>query len=491
MRASLRYLVVWTTATWLLGLGCSSAPRSASERTAGSSATGRFNAAAAVETLEAAWRIVNETYYDTNLHGVDWPAVLEEFRPQAARAGSLAGLRVVIQEMLNRLGQSHMALIPRDAAEILEETEFVPAREPDRPGRPRGSARRADRSLPPGPAQAASLGAAIEGDIGLEIAVLERQIVVREVAPSSPADRAGVRPGWVLVRIDGAPVEEMFVSLGEDSNARQEKLVAWASVRRKFKGPPESVVAIEFLDDRDQKVTASIRRAPESGVPAKLGNLPTFYTRFHSERISGLDGIQIGLIRFNVWMLPVAAAFDQAIDELRACDGIILDLRGNPGGIGAMAMGIAGHFVNEPVVLGTMKTRETELRFIANPRRVTPAGRRVIPYAGPLAILVDETSLSTTEIFAAGLQASGRAAIFGQQTLGAALPALFDRLPNGDVLMHAVGDFVTPPGSRLEGAGVEPQHPVPLSRADLLSGRDRSLESASQWIARQRKKTGA
>jgi C-terminal processing protease CtpA/Prc len=70
--------------------------------------------------------------------------------------------------------------------------------------------------------------------------------------------------------------------------------------------------------------------------------------------------------------------------------------------------------------------------------------------------------------------------------MGQALPALFDRLPNGDVLIHAYGDFVTANGTRLEGRGVVPDVAVPLRREELLAGRDAPLEAALQWIETSR-----
>jgi carboxyl-terminal processing protease len=80
------------------------------------------------------------------------------------------------------------------------------------------------------------------------------------------------------------------------------------------------------------------------------------------------------------------------------------------------------------------------------------------------------------------MQSIGRARVFGQTSMGQALPALFDRLPNGDVLIHAYGDFVTADGTRLEGRGVIPDQTVPLRREDLLAGRDRTREAALAWI---------
>jgi carboxyl-terminal processing protease len=175
------------------------------------------------------------------------------------------------------------------------------------------------------------------------------------------------------------------------------------------------------------------------------------------------------------------------MDEYRGADGIVIDLRGNPGGLAAMIMGLAGHFVNERATLGVMNTRQGEMRFPANPRLVNAAGERVEPFTGPVAILVDGMTGSASECFSGGLQSIGRARIFGQTTMGQALPALFDRLPNGDVLIHAWGDFVTGTGVRIEGRGVVPDEPVALTREALLAGRDATLEGALAWIDRERK----
>jgi carboxyl-terminal processing protease len=174
------------------------------------------------------------------------------------------------------------------------------------------------------------------------------------------------------------------------------------------------------------------------------------------------------------------------MDEFRELDGVVLDLRGNPGGLGALAMGVGGHFLDGGESLGTMRTRDTVLRFVTNPQRVSQSGVRVSPYAGPLAILLDPLSGSTSEIFAAGMQSLGRARIFGERSAGQALPAMITLLPNGDRLMHAVADFVAPDGERLESAGVQPDMEVVLRRDALLDGEDSVLDAAFDWIRIQR-----
>jgi carboxyl-terminal processing protease len=268
----------------------------------------------------------------------------------------------------------------------------------------------------------------------------------------------------------------------EADNERLQKVEAWRIAQTRLRGPAGSSVEVTFEDGQGTPVKVSLQRRTESGSPVTVGSLPTMYVRVEHKQKSTPSGGAAGVIKFNVWMTTVDAEFQQAMDQFRRADGIIIDLRGNPGGLAAMLMGISGHFLTERVALGVMKTRDNELRFVSNPRLVTANGERVQPFAGPLAILVDSMSGSASECFAGGMQSIGRARIFGQTSMGQALPALFDRLPNGDVLIHAYGDFVTATGTRLEGKGVVPDDPVPLARADLLAGRDRTMEAALAWI---------
>ena len=141
------------------------------------------------------------------------------------------------------------------------------------------------------------------------------------------------------------------------------------------------------------------------------------FVRVESESLKTPAGRTAGFIAFNVWMTAVDAPFQDAVDRFRTADGIIVDLRGNPGGLAAMLMGISGHFFSERTSLGVMKTRDNELRFTANPRLVSARGERVPPYAGSVAILVDSMSGSASECFTGGMQSLGRAshAALGEQ----------------------------------------------------------------------------
>ena len=175
----------------------------------------------------------------------------------------------------------------------------------------------------------------------------------------------------------------------------------------------------------------------------------------------------------------VMKSFGEAVESCEKCDGFIVDLRGNPGGIGIMAMGMAGWFIDKPGQrLGTLYMRDSTLKFVVNPRLNT--------FSGPLAILVDGTSASTSEIMAEGLKDLGRARIFGTRTAAAALPSVFEKLPNGDGFQYAIANYISEGGKPLEGLGVTPDVETPLTREALLAGKDPALDAAIAWIEHRR-----
>jgi carboxyl-terminal processing protease len=401
------------------------------------------------DTFDAAWKIIRDSHFDPSMSGLDWQAVRTELGPRAAGARSDAELRDVIREMLGRLGLSHFALIPSGAD----------------PG---------------------GVASDLSGDPGFDVRLIGQELVVTQVDPKGGAAAVGVRPGWRLMSIDSMPVAELLSRLPTSMPDRLRHVEAWRAVENRIRGPQGSRAALMF-DDGTRDVGLSVERRAEPGQPATVGNLPTMFVRVEEHEKRTPAGARVGVIGFNVWMPAVDPLVARAVDRFRTADAIVIDLRGNPGGLAAMIMGISGHFLTERKPLGTMKTRDSELRFAANPRLVNAAGQRVEPYAGPVAILVDGMTGSASECFAGGLQSLGRARVFGQTSMGQALPAFFDRLPNGDILIHATGDFVTATGTRLEGHGVIPDEPVTLTRPDLLAGKDPTLGAALAWVDRARR----
>jgi len=143
-----------------------------------------------------------------------------------------------------------------------------------------------------------------------------------------------------------------------------------------------------------------------------------------------------------------------------------------------MAMGLAGWFTSQSGLrLGTMYMRTGSIKFAVFPRPE--------PFRGPLAILVDGCSASTSEIFAGGMQDLKRARVFGAHTAGAALPSHFERLPNGDGFQYAIANYISEGGKPLEGIGVTPDEEVRVTRRQLLDGQDPVLDAAVSWMNRQ------
>jgi carboxyl-terminal processing protease len=399
-----------------------------------------------VETFDEAWRIIRDSHFDKTLNGLDWDALAKELRPKAAAAKTAGELRAVIRDMLGRLGQSHFALLPATAD------------------------------------SAADIPRDSSGTPGFDVRLLGNDLIVTTVDPKGGGAAAGVHAGWKVQSIDGAAVSSLMAELPESLAPRLRAVEGWRVAHNRLHGPSGSRAMITFDDGAGQSRRLDVERRFEDGEPVTVGNLPTMFVRVRSEAVKTPAGRTAGVIGFNVWMTAVDPLFQQAIDQFRSSAGIVVDLRGNPGGLAAMMMGLSGHFIDERKTLGVMKTRDNELRFVVNPRRVSARGERVQPFDGPVAILVDSMSGSASECFAGGMQSLGRVRVFGQPSMGQALPALFARLPNGDVLIHAFGDFVTSDGTRLEGRGVIPDEIVPLDPAQLLAGHDRPLEAALAWF---------
>jgi carboxyl-terminal processing protease len=320
------------------------------------------------------------------------------------------------------------------------------------------------------------------GTLGMHVRYHGRDLLVTRVEPDLPAARAGVKPGWILKRIASTKTTDLKQKTPKKLDDRRRDFLAWRAASKKLSGTPGTMVELEFADGKNKTVTLSLPRTVAQGEPIQFGTLPVLYAHLDHESLRTASGREVGLVRFNIWMLPTAIAFNKAIDEHREKAGLVIDLRGNVGGMVGMIIGTAGHFTTNSIILGTLLARDNTLKLPANPRFVNTAGKRVQPFAGPVAVLADEITASASEVFTGGLQENGRVRVFGRTTAGQALPAVYNQLPNGDALYHPVADLVTGKGLRFEGRGVVPDEPIDLHRAALLAGRDEALERALHWI---------
>ena len=403
-----------------------------------------------LETFDLVWRTVKEKHFDEKLSGEEWDRIGAKYRQLVGEVSSESALNHLLQRMLAELGQSHFnILVSSGQGEIGEQLE--------------------DHS-------SSLLSWA---GVGIELRLIDDEAVVVGVMPGSPAARAAIRPGFVLQQIDGHPVRRLSgpIELYDNANHRtvQHRFRQVRLLQNLLDGRPGSTVRLVCLDrdDRERRYLL-IREAPRGVIAPGFGNFPPVLVSFESRRI----GDDIGYLRFNIFspvqMENIRRAIREFSEPERWVAGLIIDLRGNPGGMGAMANGLAGLLSDRPGSLGTMNMRTSHMNFAYFPQ----------PHAwlGPVAVLIDGLSGSTSEILAAGLQENGRARIVGQRSLGAALPSHLVRLPTGGVFQYAIADYVTPKGTLIEGRGVIPDIEVGLDRRALLEGRDTQIEAAVRWL---------
>ncbi len=394
-----------------------------------------------LESFEMVWRIVRDEHPDPDLGGLDWQAVHDELRPGIEEASTLTEVRSVIGEMLARLEQSHFRISPRELYEADDETSDHP------------------------------------GSIGLDLRILDGRAIVTSVRARSPAETAGIRAGWEVAEVNGEDV----ASLLEPILARHEETpdLAYAlvsTVLSRMGGSVGDAVTIELLDGDDRRVRAELVHEGRPGELIDLPPAPPHRVTFESRLLP--DGV--GYVTFSSFSGPahLMGLFNEAMESFLDAPGIVIDLRGNPGGLGAMAGWMAGWLIEDDgVSLGTMIERDGELRFPVIPRART--------YGGPVALLVDGLSASTAEVLASGLQDIGRACVVGSRTAGASGPASITALPNGDRFVHATAVHLTPNGALVEGIGVSPDVEVHPTREALLEGRDPALEAAVTWLLAQ------
>jgi carboxyl-terminal processing protease len=386
-------------------------------------------------SFESVWSTIRDKHWEQNPGGLDWQAIHDEYRPQAEAAASTDAVRAIMREMLGRLRQTHFAIFPSAVYQILD---------------PAGGG---------------------GGWPGFEVRVLSGHVIITEMETSSSG---GVKPGWEVLQASGADLLPIVAKLQTDPGIHELQLER--AVAALLAGPVSALRPMVFANETGARVMRNIKLVPPRGQFSSFGNLPAQPVWFESKRLGNA-----GYIRFNMFLdlVHVMQEFGEAVQQCVYCDGIVIDLRGNPGGIGGMAMGMAGWLVSQPGQrLGAMYMRGATLNFFINPRAEA--------YDGPVAVLVDGSSASTSEIFAGGLKDLHRARIFGTRTAAAALPSVITRLPNGDGFQYAVANYISAGGQALEANGVAPDVEVRLTREALLAGHDSVVDAALDWIRKQK-----
>jgi carboxyl-terminal processing protease len=408
-----------------------------------------------LQSFELVWKTLEDRYWDSAMGGLDWNAIHARYRAKVEQCETTQSVRALTEDMIQLLPSSHLAIIPASLYKTNKlEIQGAPAKEPAS-----GSFSDDEDSD--------------TGCTGIKVAVLGTKIVVMEVAPGSPAANGAVRAGWTLEAVDGMRTEQLFSRFG--ATERQMQLIGRVA-NDWLVGSPGSKVALLFRTPQGQTVKRLLTRETEPGEKIQFGNLPPEHVHVEHRMLAG----DVGYIRLNLFLDPIRVMpeIEKAIAEFRRCPGIVLDIRDNPGGIGIMAMGIAGWFISdEGKQLGTMTTRDSTFNFVVNPR--------LEPYEGRLVILVNENSASTSEILAQGMKDLNRAKVFGMRTAGAALPSTIITLPNDDRFQYPEANYRSVNGRVLEGNGVEPDVGVEPTIEALSAGRDLPLQAAKSWCLKK------
>jgi len=273
----------------------------------------------------------------------------------------------------------------------------------------------------------------LEGEfdgIGAYVTIEDKQLMIIAPIAESPADKAGIRAGDIIMEIDGQPVADM--SLAE----------AIINIR----GPKGTPVRLLVLHKGDtEPVEIEIIRARVE-VPSVLfemrGNIAYITITQFSERT-------------DTELAPVL----QDLKEQNAA-GIILDLRGNPGGLLNIVVKVASHFISKGVVVEVMSNqgKTATLEVVSSP----------VTTDLPMVVLVDNTSASGSEVLSGALQDHYRAIVAGNITFGKGSVNMLRRLSDGSGLYITTARWLTPNGRIIEGQGIEPDVTLELTGEDAV-----------------------
>ncbi len=404
-----------------------------------------------VASFEYVWESIKQKHWDPDLNGVDWDRAREDLLPRVENAQSDEEARGAMNALLERLGQSHFGIIPGSAYEDLAEV--------------------ADTDLD------SDTGSG-QGWTGIDARLIDGEFLVTRVHEGSPAHRAKIEPGSIIAAIEGRETARIIEIVEAAGGIQRPETTAGMIVQARLAGSRGATRDITIIgsDGDERTVTLTLDEAP--GVLASFGELPPTPVVIESKTLE--DGV--GYFRFSIFLDPprVLPAFQQFVKEHMDAPGIIIDVRGNPGGIILMAPGMINWLISEQgLSLGTMRMRDAQrgpfdIPLVFNPRRNA--------YQGKVAVLTDEMSVSNSEILAAGLKDIGRAKVYGTRTAGLVLPSTVERLPNGDGFQYAFASYETSGGYSLEGQGAIPDVEIRPTREALLMGRDPVLEAAESWI---------
>jgi len=266
--------------------------------------------------------------------------------------------------------------------------------------------------------------------IGAYVAVQDEQIMIIAPIPDSPAAKAGIKAGDIILGIDGKSASEMSL----------------AEVVLYIRGPRGTSVRLLILHqgETEPEEIEIVRAEIElSSVHFEMkGDIAYINITYFSERT-------------NEELSPVLQSITQ-----EAATGIILDLRSNPGGLLQTVVDVASYFLKEGVVVDVVDNQGQHTTSTVKLKETTTDL--------PLVVLVDSYSASGSEVLAGALQDYDRATIAGTRTYGKGSVNILHQLKDGSGLYITTARWLTPNGRPIEGEGIDPDYELDLEGEDAI-----------------------
>lgn len=380
----------------------------------------------ALKALDEIVTIMDEHYYDANYAGLNWTKLIHETELKIKQAASDKEAYQLLTRTLSRLGHSHIKLIHKY------------------------SKKNHSLELPKGK---------VTWEPGFQVERVDKKWLIVHVDPKSPAYKAGLKTGFELIKVGQYTVNDFF----------NKHLDFW-DMKEWLRSYPTQTISLTVGSKNSTKII-NYKMNLYTGTVGNIGHVKS-ETEFEVKMLPD----KIAYIRFNIFLIQPVMKVISEIKHQQATEsrGIILDLRNNPGGIGSLSTAIAKEFCEENYNLGNQQSREGIHRF--------PVFAQKEPFKGPLIILMNQCSASTSEVMAIGMQTSGAALIVGENSAGMALPSIFVTLKDGSLFQYPIADFKTVDGKVLEGRGVKPDFPVSHTVEALLKGQDLYIKKAIEVI---------
>lgn len=284
------------------------------------------------------------------------------------------------------------------------------------------------------------------GGVGMEVGMEDGFVKVVAPIDDTPAHRAGIKAGDLVVRIDDTPVKGMTLQQAVD----------------KLRGKPGSEVQLTIMrKSEDKPLVVKLTRAV-----IKVNSV--------KQRLLGAD---YGYVRISQFQVRTGGQFAEAIDKLakengKPLKGLVLDLRNNPGGVLNAAVEVSDALLEQGLIVYTEgRVKDSDLRF--------SAGKGDLLKGAPVVVLINEGSASASEIVAGALQDNGRAVVAGRTSFGKGSVQSIIPLQNGAAIKLTTARYYTPKGRSIQAHGIEPDVRIEQVKVELVdkNGVDRVKEA--------------